>query len=186
MPGRSNKLAACVAFSAGVLTLGLTACGKQLGTSAIVAGRSESAVGISDRGQREHLPLRLPIAAVMTGTINKSSYEIFQAATAVEDLSESDWLGIGEAAVNLVGAATLITIAGTGPQDATWTSDPRWQQLSADMQAAGLSVGAAASHQDRGALTESTSRLAQACQSCHLVFSPRLLTSPVPALEKQQ
>jgi hypothetical protein len=116
----------------------------------------------------------------MTGAINRASYEVFQATTSAGDLNERSWLTVGEAAVDLVGAATLITTPGTGPRDAAWIRDPRWRQLAADMQEAGLSVGVAASSRDRIALTESASRLAQSCQSCHLVFSARLLTTSMP------
>jgi hypothetical protein len=169
-----------------MLTLGLAACGNQLATDASALGNSDSDIEQDSRDQREHLALRIPIAAVMTGTINQSSYQVFQAATSADDLSETGWLAAGEAAVSLVGAATLITVPGTGPQDAAWTSDPRWKQLSKDMQSASLSVGAAASGRNRAALTESASRLAQSCQSCHLVFSARLLTSPGSDLEAKR
>jgi hypothetical protein len=116
----------------------------------------------------------------MTGAINRSSSVAFQAAASTGDLSDEDWLKIGEAAVNLTGAATLITIPGTGPQDAEWTANPKWRGLSSDMQAAAIALGVAASKKDRPALTESTAQLAQSCQSCHLEFSARLLTSPPP------
>ena len=182
MPRRSKWLAARIAATAGMLALGVAACDNQETPDANAVGSSGPAAEQDGHSQREHLPLRVPIAAVMTGAINQSSYQVFQAATSAEDLSETGWLATGEAAVNLVGAATLITLPGTGPQDAAWTSDPRWKQLSADMQSASLSVGAAASGKNRAALTKSASRLAQSCQSCHLVFSARLLTSPGPEL----
>jgi hypothetical protein len=116
----------------------------------------------------------------MTGAINRSSSIVFQAAAFTGDLSEEDWLSVGEAAVNLTGAATLITIPGTGPQVAEWTTNPKWRGLSSDMQDAAIAVGAAASKKDSSVLTESTARLAQSCQSCHLEFSTRLLTSTPP------
>lgn len=123
------------------------------------------------------LPLRVPISAIMTGTISISSYRIFQGATVVERLSDDDWLRIGADAVELVGAATLITVPGTGSQDAAWVSNPAWTEQSAAMQSAAMAVGGAAAKRDREALGQSTARLAQSCQSCHMIFSPRLVTS---------
>jgi hypothetical protein len=183
MQGRSTWLAGCIAPAVGLLALGVAACGDRPTTDAHATGSPDSAAEQDGRSQSEHLPLRIPIAAVMTGAINRSSYDVFQAATSTEDLSENGWLGLGEAAVSLVGAATLITVPGTGPEDVAWTGDPRWRRLSAEMQGASLSIGAAASSRDRTALADATARLAQSCQSCHLVFSSRLLTSPAPDLE---
>lgn len=127
------------------------------------------------------LPLRIPILAVMMGSINASSYDVFQASASGQNLSASEWLRVGQAAVNLVGDSTLITLPGTGPSDSTWVAAPNWMRLSRDMQEASFAVGAAADKTDRAALTEATARLAQSCQSCHLEFSPRLVTSsPAP------
>lgn len=124
------------------------------------------------------LPMRIPISAVMAGIVNESSFEIFQAATADREPTDADWLRIGSAAIDLVGASTLVTLPGTGAEDDAWVSDQRWVQASADMQEAGMAVGRAANTKDQGALQEATAQLAQSCQSCHIVFSPRLATSP--------
>ncbi len=126
----------------------------------------------------QQLPLGVSILAVMAGSINRSSTDIFRAATSVKDLSQGDWLQVSEAAVDLIGAATLITTPGTGPNDGAWVADPRWLKLSTEMQAAGVVASIAARNKDRAALTDATARLAQSCQSCHMSFSPRLVTSP--------
>jgi hypothetical protein len=114
----------------------------------------------------------------MAGGINAASGDVFRTNLSDKDLSDADWLRMGEAAIRLTGDATLITLPGTGPNDATWVADPRWIQSASDMQAASFAIGAAASRKDRAALSEATARLAQSCQSCHLVFSPHLVTSP--------
>jgi hypothetical protein len=161
-----------------LLSLSIGACEPAGEGNSAKLAVSATADRIASAAQTEPLPLRIPIPAVMTGAINRSSSIVFQAAASTSDLSEDDWLSVGEAAVNLTGAATLITIPGTGPQDAEWTTNPKWRGLSSDMQDAAIAVGAAASKKDRSALTESTARLAQSCQSCHLEFSARLLTAP--------
>ncbi len=128
--------------------------------------------------QTAPLQLRLPILAVMTGAINRASYPIFEATTSGRELHDDAWLEIGQAAIDLVGAASLITLPGTGRTDAAWVADPNWLRFSSDMQSASIAVGLAAANKDRTALTESTARLAQSCQSCHIQFSARLLTTP--------
>jgi hypothetical protein len=162
---------------AAAVAAGLAGCNPTSGTSTSSSPASDLSQTDETRSPA-YLPLRIPISAVMTGIINRSSYEIFRHATSVRDPSDSDWLGIAAAAVDLVGAATLVTIPGPGPQDPEWTASSDWMRLSVDMQAAALAVGAAASGKNRVALTESAARLAQSCQSCHLQFSPRLATSP--------
>ena len=126
----------------------------------------------------QQLPIGVSILAVMAGSINRSSTDIFRAATSAKDLSPGDWLQVSEAAVDLIAAATLITTPGTGPNDGAWVADPRWLKPSTEMQAAGVIASIAARNKDRAALTDAAARLAQSCQSCHMSFSPRLVTSP--------
>jgi cytochrome c556 len=113
----------------------------------------------------------------MAGAINRSSNTIFGIAVSADRPTDEEWVRVGEAAIILTGAATLISIPGTGPRDAEWVANPRWRVLSSEMQAAAMAVGSASSRNDRNALTEATARLAQSCQSCHLEFSGRLVTS---------
>lgn len=126
------------------------------------------------------LKLGIPILAVMLGTMNESSGVIFKAGVSDRTPTDDEWRRITTAAITLVGDASLITLPGTGPNDAAWASDPEWLAFSAGLQSASLSVGKAAVAMDRTALTEATARLAQACQSCHARFSTRLLTAPPP------
>ena len=128
-------------------------------------------------GKAAPLPLHIPISAVMTGAINRAAAPVFQAATSGRDLSDRDWLGLGQDAIDLVGAATLITLPGTGPDDLSWVSHPDWLKLSTDMQIAGSALGFAATKRDRTALTEAAAHLAQSCQSCHLRFSKTVCPS---------
>ena len=152
---------------------------ERIGTNDIDTPTTEPNVSI---GQAAPLPLRIPISAVMVGTINRSSNEVFQAMASANSLSDDDWLRLGEAAVGLVGDATLITVAGTGPKDAAWVAELSWIRFSKEMQTASFDIGRAASQKDPATLIEATARLAQSCQSCHLVFSPHLVTSS-PGLE---
>ncbi len=173
MPGRSTPCPVRALSIAGVFaaSLSLGACQPAGDTKAPPAA-------VEPATQPAPLPLRVPFLAVMAGSINAASFDIFQAAASAKDLTDDDWLRIGRAAVDLVGDASLITLAGTGPKDADWAADPGWLKFSADMQSASFAVGTAADAKNRAALTEATARLAQSCQSCHLEFSPHLVTSP--------
>lgn len=175
MPGRFSPRALRALFMAGAFAASLSVGACQPAGDAKAAPGADPAASTT---QPAPLPLRVPFLAVMAGSINAASFDIFQAAASAKDLTDDDWLRIGRAAVSLVGDASLITLAGTGPKDAAWAADPDWLKLSADMQSASFAVGTAADARDRAALTEATARLAQSCQSCHLEFSPHLVTSP--------
>ncbi|MBI1362285.1 MAG: hypothetical protein GC155_18575 [Alphaproteobacteria bacterium] len=116
------------------------------------------------------LPLHVPIRAVMAGIIDFSAFGVEKAAHATEPLNDKDWLSVGLAALNLVGASTLITLPGTGPNDATWVADPEWTKWAADMQTSATNVAIAVRRQDRAALNLAAADLGAACQSCHSQF----------------
>jgi cytochrome c553 len=108
----------------------------------------------------------------MAGIIDFSAHGVFETSTSEIPLTESDWRAAGLASINLIGSATLITSAGTGPDDAEWVSDPEWRRWAQTMQSAGISAGAAIAQKDRSAYLNAASRLADACRSCHNQFRP--------------
>jgi hypothetical protein len=118
------------------------------------------------------LPLRVPIKGVMAGIIDFSAYGIFETATHEMPLTDDDWLAAGLAAINLIGSTTLITSAGTGPQDAEWVADPDWRRWATEMQAVSIDAGIAIRQKDRGSYLAAANRLAGACRSCHDRFRP--------------
>jgi hypothetical protein len=116
--------------------------------------------------------MEISIGDVMAGIIDFSAYGVFVTATSSGPLTEDEWLTSGLAAVNLVGAATLVTTAGAGPEDARWVSDPDWRKMARDMQAAGIRVGNAIRDRDRSSYLKAANQLATACRSCHDQFRP--------------
>jgi len=143
-------------------------------------GRSESGTSFAP------LPLRIPILAVMLGSMNRSASEIFRAATLLEERSDEEWLKLGAAAVDQGGAATLSTVPGPSAKDAAWGTEPRWDAFAREMQNASIAIGAATTRRDRAAFGLEASRLAQSCQSCHLTFSTRLLNSSDAVTDRLQ
>lgn len=165
MRGLSTRLAVLLAAAAGVL-------------SACSPAKPDDTAQIRQAVTSKVLPLAIPIEAVMAGPLNRASNSVFRLSVRDRQLTEDEWTQIAVAAVDLVGLASLITLPTTSPNDLAWTSDARWLGMSTDMQQASLAVGRAATHADKAALSESVSRLAQSCQSCHLVFSSKLIPAP--------
>jgi hypothetical protein len=118
------------------------------------------------------LPLRAPIKGVMAGVVDFSAHGVFTTATSEMPLTESDWLAAELASINLIGSATLITLPGTGPQDAEWVSDPDYRHWAEAMQSASISAGAATLRKDRAGFLAAANRIAIACQSCHSIYRP--------------
>ncbi len=116
------------------------------------------------------LPLHVPIRAVMAGIIDFSAFGVEKTASSADTPTDKDWLSVGLAALNLVGASTLITLPGTGAHDAAWVSNPDWTRWAAEMQSSATDVAIAVRRQDRTALGVSAARLRASCQSCHDQF----------------
>lgn len=126
-------------------------------------------VGASTKDS-DALPLRVPIRGVMAGIVDFSAHGVFKTATTEDELSESDWIAAGYAAINLISASTLITTPGTGPQDKSWVDDPSWRLFATDLQAASIEAGIAISRRDREKFLAAADEIADACASCHSRF----------------
>jgi cytochrome c556 len=152
----------------------------------LVGGLLAAAAATADPPSKDVkiLPSRVPVHGVMAGMIDRASFRIFSLATSDRKFADTDWLEVGMAAVNLVGAATLITLPDNRAQDATWLADPAWLPAAREMQDAAVAVGLASSNQDRAALSQSSARLAQSCQSCHMKFSERLVSGETAPASK--
>ena len=120
--------------------------------------------------QTPPLPMRIPIKGVMTGVIDFSAHGVFTTATSANPLTKDDWVAVSLASINLIGSATLITTAGSGPSDTAWVADPEWRKWAKAFQEASLKSAAAIRNEDRKALLEAANDLADACQSCHEQF----------------
>lgn len=162
----SRKLSICLLAAA---ALAIAACAASPAPAAKGPGVFKP---VADTGGP--LPLREPIEGVMVGVIDFSSHGIFSLATSKSGLTDQDWFAAGLAALNLIGSSTLITVPGTGDNDAVWAADPKWRTYAAAMQAASVDAGVAVRNRDRVALLLAADRLAEACQACHDAFRPDL------------
>lgn len=129
------------------------------------------------------LPLLVPLQGVMAGIVTDGAITIFRSAASAQPLSEEDWLTTGLAAINLIGASSLITLAGTGPQDRRRIADPRYRMWAEAMQGASVSIGSAAARQNRTDFLAGARRLADVCDSCHALYQDRPVVPPQYALK---
>jgi cytochrome c5 len=120
------------------------------------------------------LPLPVPINAVMVAMVDFAADGIWRPAVSEKPLTNNQWLLAEQDAVNLVAAATLITTAGTGVNDAVWVADPDWRRWATDMQNSALQAKAAVGQKDQARLKLVGDDLVETCQACHQKFKPGL------------
>jgi len=106
----------------------------------------------------------------MAGIVDFSAHGVLSTATSKDELTENDWTAASLAAINLIGSATLITSAGTGPKDRAWVANPEWRKWAELLQRSSNEAGLAIQRKDRPALLDASYRLATSCQSCHAAF----------------
>jgi hypothetical protein len=76
-----------------------------------------------------------------------------------------DWYELENHAIALAGAATLIQLGGTGPEDAKWASQPEWKTSAQQLASAALTARQAAKSRDLAALIEANGKIVDACES---------------------
>jgi hypothetical protein len=157
-----------------VLTLLAAACATPSDAPAALDVPVAPVAAAPETASPDPLPLRTSLKGVMIGVIDFSSHGVFQTATTKDLLSDSDWYAASVAAINLIGSASLITLPGTGDEDAAWVADPRWRKWASAFQQASVDSAKAIGKHDRTALLLAADRIARACQSCHDDFRPEL------------
>jgi hypothetical protein len=163
--------------AASALLLSLTAgCGPPATTVAAALTPLPAAALATAPAATQALPLPVSINAVMVAMIDFAADGIWRPAVSEKPLTNDQWLLAEQDAVNLVAAATLITIAGTGVNDAAWVMDPDWRLWAADMQSSALQAKAAVGQKDQARLKLVGDHLVETCQSCHQKFKPGLPT----------
>ncbi|MBP9234220.1 MAG: cytochrome c [Hyphomonadaceae bacterium] len=134
------------------------------------------------------LPLRIPIKGVMAGIIDFSAHGVFTLAISDKPLTDSDWTAAGLASINLIGSASLITLPGSGPDDADWIATPEWQVWAKTFQQASITTAIAIRGKNQAGFLAAANTLADACQSCHSRFrtigrpdASEMASKPAPA-----
>jgi hypothetical protein len=94
------------------------------------------------------------------------------AAQGAEKLIDDDWLLVDQDSVSLAGAATLISMPGTGKNDRKWVANADWQSWARDVQTTALAIRAAAKVKDLAKFSAAADHLSEVCQSCHSKYRP--------------
>jgi Cytochrome C' len=87
-----------------------------------------------------------------------------------------DWYELENHAIALAGAATLIQLGGTGPEDAKWASQSEWKKSAQQLGTAALTARQAAKSRNLAALIDANGQIVDACESCHNKFKPDIPT----------
>lgn len=116
------------------------------------------------------LPLLVPYRGLMAGIIDWSAYGVFKIADSKEQLDDSDWTAAGMAAVNIIAASTLLTLPGSGKDDANRLAAPEWRDMVEEMQNASVFVALAVQGKDKPRLVAMADLLVDSCNACHERF----------------
>lgn len=88
--------------------------------------------------------------------------------------TDAAWANVEEHATQIAAAGALVSLAGTGVNDITWTGTPGWQKWTRALSDAGLAAVKAAQEKNMDALVAANGQLVDACEGCHKEFKPDL------------
>ena len=116
---------------------------------------------------------RLPVSLneVMVALVNNAADPIWVAAWRPPE-SDETWRALERNAYQLEIAGSLLTVPGTGPLDVAWTSDPKWQFYSEQLEEAGGNARMAIANRDPDAIKLAGDDLVEVCEGCHIDFKP--------------
>ena len=127
------------------------------------------------------LPLRISVSGLMLSLIHDAASNVSALAHSEPMLSESQWREVALSAINLVGAASLVTMEGAGDMDAARAANPDWRIWATQMQTAGVALAYSVRNRDQTQLVQASTALAQTCKSCHEQFAPAVAEKLKPA-----
>jgi hypothetical protein len=124
--------------------------------------------------KKEPLPLAVPITAVMVALVDFAADGIWRPAASETPLTDEQWLLAEQDAVNLIASTTLMTMPGTGTNDAVWIEEPEWRRWTEEMQTVAIQAKGAVEAKDQKRLGLVGDRLVELCQACHQKYKPGL------------
>jgi len=139
--------------------------------AAALVGIYFSRLVVAQSNEAGSVPLKTSINALMVALVDHAAHEIWEAGSA-ERLTGRDWQIVEQHALQLVASGALISLAGTGPQDATWVTTPAWQDWARKLTDGGLATLAAVQKSDQRALHAAGQAIVDTCFGCHDMFKP--------------
>lgn len=125
------------------------------------------------------LPLRISISGVMIGLVHDAASPVFRHARSGHPLNEGQWREIMVGAINLIGAASLVSMEGAGDRDAARAASPDWRIWAKELQTEGVALARVAQNRDQAGLAEVSQTIFTTCQSCHAQFAPSVVADPL-------
>lgn len=122
-------------------------------------------------GAPKPLAAPLSILEVMRASIEIPADGLW-AVQSTDKMSEDDWLLADQDAVQLIGATTLVSLAGTGKHDHEWVANADWQAWVRDMLKTAVALRAAAKAQDAAKFGAAGDHLQELCSACHAKYRP--------------
>jgi hypothetical protein len=132
---------------------------------------SISGAGLSQPDDAAFVPPATSVNALMVALVDHAAHEIWEAGSA-PTLTGRDWQVVEQHALQLAAAGTLVSLGGTGPEDANWAMSPPWQQWSRALGQGGLAALAAVQKTDQRALRAAGETIVETCFGCHDAFKP--------------
>jgi len=123
---------------------------------------------------REFIEMQTSIEAIMIAMMDWSAHEIWETSY-TETMSGRSWQTTKRHATELLAAATLVSLGGTGQTDSKWVKDPAWQEWAALLIEETKETLRAIEAQDQFRLVASGERLVESCDGCHEDFRPQAL-----------
>jgi len=115
------------------------------------------------------------INEVMVDVIDHAGHNLWQVERKGKaPKTDQDWDNIEEHAVQLLSAATVITVGGTGPNDMVWISTPSWVERAKKLADAAAEAMNAGQNKKFDALVAANGKIVDACEGCHKEFKPNL------------
>jgi hypothetical protein len=121
---------------------------------------------------RAFIEMQTSVNAIMIAMMDWSAHEIWETSY-TETMSGRSWQTTKRHATELLAAATLTSLGGTGQTDSKWAKDPVWQEWTALMIAETKEILRAIEAQDQFRLVASGERLVETCDGCHKEFRPQ-------------
>jgi hypothetical protein len=136
-----------------------------------LAGIGVSRLSVAQSDDTGSVALKTSINALMVALVDHAAHEIWEAGSA-ERLTGRDWQVVEQHALQLVASGSLISLAGTGPQDAAWVATPAWRDWARELTDGGLATLDAVQKSDQRALRAAGQAIVETCFGCHDMFKP--------------
>ena len=121
--------------------------------------------------------VKLPVSlnAAMVRLVDHSSHDLWELEKkGNQPKTEDDWENVEHHATQVVLAAAVIRLEGTGVHDKEWTTNEKWHTFAKAMSDAGTAALKAAEARNFDGVVAANGQLAESCGNCHNEFKPAL------------